>query len=62
MDENAESFHYEVDEESMEVLINFDDNRQWVFHYSELSKNRLIFVEVCPNCGKKVNMQLERVN
>lgn len=62
MDENAESFHYEVDEESMEVLINFDDNRQGVFHYFELSKNRLTFVEVCSNCGKKVNMQLERVN
>lgn len=60
--EDADSFRYELDEANKQIIVRFDDNRRGVFQYSELSKTHLILVEQCANCGKKVNMQLERAN
>lgn len=60
--EGTYTFRYDIDEAHNQILIDFDDDRQGVFRYTELSKNRLTFVEECASCGDNVYMRLQRVD
>ncbi|QIU93816.1 DUF4595 domain-containing protein [Bacteroides faecium] len=60
--EEPAPFHYEMDSPNKKVTVLFEDGRRGEYRYTELTGTQLIFVEVCPVCGKEMIMKLKHID
>lgn len=61
-EESAAPFHYSIDSSDKKITVLFEDGRRGEYRYTELTGTQLIFVEVCPVCGKEVILKLRHID